>query len=152
MVDRGFQEVYQLDGGIVRYGETYRDAGLWEGSLYVFDKRMHLEFSDDAVTIGKCVRCQAPTNTFENCSNQSCRNLTLYCAACAADPSTLRCPQGCESDEAEAEDEADDEDADEPADEDSAEDEEKPKPAASGEAHQPRTDAEIGEGSSLFDL
>ena len=28
----------------------------------------------------------------------------------------------------------------------------KPKPASSGETHQPRTDAEIGEGGSLFDL
>ncbi|WP_298253852.1 rhodanese-related sulfurtransferase [uncultured Arthrobacter sp.] len=102
MVNRGFREVYQLDGGIVRYGETYRDGGLWEGSLYVFDKRMHLEFSDDAVTLGSCVRCQAPTSTFENCSNAVCRNLTLFCARCAADPSTLRCPQGCEPDEAEA--------------------------------------------------
>ncbi|TKV26439.1 rhodanese-related sulfurtransferase [Arthrobacter sp. NamB2] len=102
MINRGFQEVYQLDGGIVRYGEKYRDGGLWEGSLYVFDKRMHLEFSDDAVTIGACVRCQTPTNKFENCSNPTCRNLTLYCAGCAADPATLRCPQGCESDEAEA--------------------------------------------------
>jgi len=36
--------------------------------------------------------------------------------------------------------------------EDSEDQEEKPKPAASGEAHQPRTDAEIGEGGSLFDL
>ncbi|HXF03166.1 MAG TPA: rhodanese-related sulfurtransferase, partial [Arthrobacter sp.] len=48
MVNRGFQEVYQLDGGIVRYGETFGDAGLWEGSLYVFDQRMHLEFTPDA--------------------------------------------------------------------------------------------------------
>jgi UPF0176 protein len=86
----------------VRYGEAYGDKGLWEGSLYVFDKRMHLEFSADAATIGKCVRCQAPTNKFENCSNSACRNLTLYCADCAARPETLRCPQGCESDEAEA--------------------------------------------------
>ncbi len=30
--------------------------------------------------------------------------------------------------------------------------EEKPKPASSGDSHQPRTDAEIGEGGSLFDL
>ncbi|WP_422390590.1 rhodanese-related sulfurtransferase [Arthrobacter sp. N1] len=102
MINRGFQEVYQLDGGIVRYGEKYRDGGLWEGSLYVFDKRMHLEFSDDAVTLGRCVRCAAPTSTFQNCSNQECRNLTLYCAGCAADPVTLRCPQGCEADESEA--------------------------------------------------
>ncbi|MGM0928461.1 MAG: rhodanese-related sulfurtransferase [Actinomycetota bacterium] len=95
MVNRGFQEVYQLDGGIVRYGETFGDAGLWEGSLYVFDQRMHLEFTPDAKTIGACVRCNAPTSKFENCSNAECRQLTLYCSACAADPETLRCPDGC---------------------------------------------------------
>ncbi|MEB7506032.1 rhodanese-related sulfurtransferase [Arthrobacter koreensis] len=97
MVNRGFQEVYQMQGGIVRYGETFGDEGLWEGSLYVFDKRMHMEFTDDAVTIGECVRCHAPTSKFENCSNPSCRKLTLYCSECSADPSTLRCPDGCEA-------------------------------------------------------
>ncbi len=97
MVNRGFTEVYQLDGGIVRYGETFKDRGLWEGSLYVFDKRMHLEFSDEATTIGECVRCSAPTNKFENCSNPRCRHLNLYCSDCAADPSTLKCPQGCDA-------------------------------------------------------
>ena len=95
MINRGFKEVYQMQGGIVRYGEAYGDKGLWEGSLYVFDKRMHTEFTEDAATIGKCVRCDAPTSKFENCSNPSCRKLTLYCAECAADPSTLRCPDGC---------------------------------------------------------
>ncbi|UPO76016.1 rhodanese-related sulfurtransferase [Arthrobacter sp. Helios] len=95
MVDRGFQEVYQMQGGIVRYGETYGDQGLWEGSLYVFDKRMHMEFTDDAAVIGRCVRCEAPTSKFENCSNLACRELTLYCSDCASDPSTLRCPEGC---------------------------------------------------------
>lgn len=95
MVNRGFKEVYQLDGGIVRYGETFKDQGLWEGSLYVFDKRMHLEFSEDAKTIGECVRCAGPTSKFENCSNLSCRTLTLYCAECASSPETLRCPDGC---------------------------------------------------------
>jgi UPF0176 protein len=29
MIKRGFQEVYQLAGGIVRYGEKYGDSGLW---------------------------------------------------------------------------------------------------------------------------
>lgn len=29
MVNRGFTEVYQLDGGIVRYGEKFKDKGLW---------------------------------------------------------------------------------------------------------------------------
>lgn len=95
MINRGFKEVYQMDGGIVRYGETFKDKGLWEGSLYVFDKRMHLEFSDEALEIGHCIRCNKPSNKFENCSNPSCRNLNLYCADCASTPETLLCPQGC---------------------------------------------------------
>ena len=33
MKNRGFKEVYQMDGGIVKYGEKYKDDGLWEGSL-----------------------------------------------------------------------------------------------------------------------
>ena len=37
----------------MRYGEKYGDKELWEGSLYVFDKRMHMEFTPDTVTIGK---------------------------------------------------------------------------------------------------
>ena len=48
MRSRGFGEVYQLDGGIVRYGEEYGDDGLWEGSLYVFDGRGSVDFSDHA--------------------------------------------------------------------------------------------------------
>ncbi len=40
----------------------------------------------------------------------------------------------------------------ETADEAEGAEKEKPKPATPGDAHQPRTDAEIGEGGSLFDL
>jgi UPF0176 protein len=97
MRTRGFQEVYQLDGGIVRYGERFKDAGLWEGSLYVFDRRMRMEFSEDAVTIGRCARCSSPTSDFHNCSNPACRSLTLYCSDCASSPATLRCPRGCDT-------------------------------------------------------
>lgn len=92
---RGFQEVYQLDGGIVRYGETFRDAGLWEGSLYVFDSRMRVEFSEDAVEVGECARCGAPSSDFHNCETPACRQLTLFCPDCAAGPDPLRCPNGC---------------------------------------------------------
>ena len=35
MKKRGFTDVYQIDGGIVKYGEKYGDDGLWEGSLRV---------------------------------------------------------------------------------------------------------------------
>ncbi|MCP3426986.1 rhodanese-related sulfurtransferase [Rothia sp. AR01] len=93
MRNRGFEEVYQLDGGIVRYGEAYGDAGLWEGSLYVFDQRMHLEFTHQALTIGHCERCEAPARSFVNCAEGSCRRLVLLCPDCSA-PDAV-CPAGC---------------------------------------------------------
>lgn len=91
MKDRGFEEVYQLDGGIVRYGETYGDSGYWEGELYVFDGRMNTRFSDEAVTIGECTHCAAATSTFYNCMDRGCSNLQLYCDACRHIPQTTRC-------------------------------------------------------------
>lgn len=91
MKNRGFKEVYQIEGGIVRYGERYRDKGLWEGSLYVFDGRMNVNFSKDAKTIGECESCSGKTSSFRNCSNLGCRDLILLCDQCNSDPKNLEC-------------------------------------------------------------
>jgi UPF0176 protein len=79
MVSRGFGEVYQLDGGIVRYGEKYGDAGLWKGSLYVFDDRKSLDFSPDAAVLGHCFACGIATSRMENCAEPSCREQLVVC-------------------------------------------------------------------------
>lgn len=86
MVSRGFEEVYQLDGGIVRYGEAYGDDGLWEGSLYVFDGRGSVDFSDHAAVIGTCVGCGSSTSRTANCPDPSCRRQFVVCADCAVVP------------------------------------------------------------------
>ncbi|KAA9246614.1 rhodanese-related sulfurtransferase [Corynebacterium amycolatum] len=97
MKNRGFEEVYQIDGGIVRYGEKFGNKGLWEGSLYVFDKRMHMEFGDgiedeDYVQLGHCVHCGKPTNTFQNCINEdTCRRQVLICDDCWEHTETQHC-------------------------------------------------------------
>ncbi len=92
MVNRGFKEVYQLDGGIVRYGEQFGNKGLWEGSLYVFDKRMHVEFGDDYKRVGHCIHCDTPTNKFEHCVNESeCRELVLMCPDCFDNVESRHC-------------------------------------------------------------
>lgn len=91
MLNRGFKEVYQIEGGIVRYGEKFRDKGLWEGSLYVFDGRMHVNFSDEAKTIGECEGCKQPTSQFRNCADLACRDLILLCDECVTDPEKLKC-------------------------------------------------------------
>jgi UPF0176 protein len=91
MKRRGFSEVYQVDGGIVRYGEAFGDEGLWEGSLYLFDARMNHEFSDQTKVIGTCERCDAPTSKFYNCANLECRKLILLCEQCTSDNVSKNC-------------------------------------------------------------
>lgn len=84
MTARGFGEVYQLDGGIVRYAEARRDAGHWRGALYVFDGRGSLTFSPDAEVIGRCTACEAPTSRMRNCVDPSCRTQLVVCQGCDA--------------------------------------------------------------------
>lgn len=82
MTARGFTEVYQLDGGIVRYGETFGNTGLWEGSLYVFDGRETMDFGSDAATIGRCASCGEPSRRMVNCADDACRRRTVLCESC----------------------------------------------------------------------
>ncbi|MGO3146790.1 MAG: tRNA uridine(34) hydroxylase [Leucobacter sp.] len=79
MVARGFEEVYQIDGGIVRYGETFGNDGLWEGSLAVFDGREAMDFAPGAKVLGECALCGSATAKLADCSKPGC--LTRF-AAC----------------------------------------------------------------------
>lgn len=83
MRERGFEEVYQLDGGIVRYGERFGDDGLWRGSLFVFDERRTVAFSPDPAVIGTCSGCGHPTSRYVDLDAGSGRSLTLRCTECA---------------------------------------------------------------------
>ena len=91
MKQRGFKEVYQINGGIVRYGEAYPENGYWEGSLYTFDGRMTVDFSEKTEIIGRCDLCSSPTKDFRNCGDDYCHQLYLLCDHCASDPANLVC-------------------------------------------------------------
>ena len=91
MINRGFTDVYQLDGGIATYGDTYGDDGLWKGSLYVFDKRMSMDFSAHAAVIAHCRECGASTNRMQNCSDLACLEQFVVCPDCGQSP--VYCPQ-----------------------------------------------------------
>lgn len=95
MKNRGFEDVYQIEGGIVKYGEAYGDDGLWEGSLRVFDDRMTVEFSDHAKTIGSCTHCQEKTSNFENCAYANCNDLVLICESCKNNTDLLYHTETC---------------------------------------------------------
>lgn len=79
MKRRGFGEVYQIDGGIVRYGETFGNDGLWQGSLAVFDGRESVDFAPGAAVLGRCIVCEAPTNRLSDCTDTSCRTRFVVC-------------------------------------------------------------------------
>jgi UPF0176 protein len=82
MKARGFNEIYQIDGGIVRYGEARGNDGLWEGSLYVFDGRVAMDFAPGATLIGTCVSCGEASNRMRNCTELSCRTQLVVCDDC----------------------------------------------------------------------
>ena len=96
MKKRGFKEVFQLKGGIVRYGKKRGDSGLWEGSLYTFDDRMTIDFTSKAKIIGKCENCSKATKQFYNCATVTCYELVLLCQSCAEDVSNKSCTHDLE--------------------------------------------------------
>lgn len=82
MKARGFAEVYQLDGGIVRYGEHAGNNGLWDGSLYVFDGRMSMDFAPGALQLGTCTVCGTASNRMVDCHDLACRSQLVCCETC----------------------------------------------------------------------
>lgn len=90
MRNRGFREVYQLDGGIATYGEAYGDGGLWKGSLYVFDDRISMDFSDRTELVGSCDVCGTATNHVADCGDVACVRQMVRCETC------LSVEPGCE--------------------------------------------------------
>lgn len=79
---KGFEKVYQLDGGIINYG-LKKGNEHWLGKLFVFDDRLAVPLSEDnATTIGKCHHCEASNDTYYNCANMDCNKLFLCCKEC----------------------------------------------------------------------
>lgn len=81
--EKGFKNVYQLDGGIINYTKKYPDT-YWEGSIFVFDERRIVEpNSDESLRhIGKCFYCGTPASYYINCHNQNCDRLLISCHDC----------------------------------------------------------------------
>ena len=65
MLEQGFEEVYQLDGGILKYLETVGAAdesepNLWQGECFVFDQRVALDASLQPGDYVQCHACRRP--------------------------------------------------------------------------------------------
>lgn len=89
LVAKGMENVYQLQGGIHRYLETYPHGGLFKGKNFVFDGRVAVANTDNSscnentTVIGKCVCCASPHDQFtSNIVCTVCRQIVLVCGDC----------------------------------------------------------------------
>ncbi|MBD2128042.1 rhodanese-related sulfurtransferase [Microcoleus sp. ZQ-A2] len=61
MMAQGFQEVYHLQGGILKYlEEVPPEESLWQGECFVFDQRVAVEHGLETGTHEMCRRCGHP--------------------------------------------------------------------------------------------
>ncbi|MEM8484236.1 MAG: rhodanese-related sulfurtransferase [Bacteroidota bacterium] len=61
MLREGFEEVYHLKGGILKYlEEVPASSSMWEGECYVFDDRVSLDHKLEPGTYGACHGCGKP--------------------------------------------------------------------------------------------
>jgi hypothetical protein len=70
------------NGPWLSYGEHAGNGGLWDGSLYVFDGRISMDFAPGARQLGTCTLCGTSTNHMVNCYDTSCREQLVCCEAC----------------------------------------------------------------------
>ncbi|KAE8733153.1 Rhodanese-like domain-containing protein 7 [Hibiscus syriacus] len=63
MLSKGFDEVYHLKGGILKYLEEIpRTESLWEGECFVFDKRVAVEHGLIQGNFKLCYGCKQPVS------------------------------------------------------------------------------------------
>jgi len=81
---KGFQNVYQLNGGIIEYARQVKDLGLenkFVGKNFVFDERLGERISDEVISV--CHQCGKSCDTHTNCKNDGCHLLFIQCQDCA---------------------------------------------------------------------
>ena len=80
---QGFENVFQLEGGIIEYTRQVKDEGLeskFIGKNFVFDHRLGERITDDV--IANCHQCGKPCDVHVNCANEACHLLFIQCDEC----------------------------------------------------------------------
>ncbi len=81
---KGFENVFQLNGGIIEYARQVNVKGLpnkFKGKNFVFDERLGERISEDV--IAQCHQCGEACDVHKNCANDACHLLFIQCDSCA---------------------------------------------------------------------
>lgn len=80
---QGFNQVFHLEGGIIKYVHDVKEKGLenkFKGKNFVFDSRLGERISEDILS--NCHQCGNPCDTHTNCENRACHLLFIQCENC----------------------------------------------------------------------
>ncbi len=81
LMKQGFEEVYHLDGGILKYLETVDPAeSLWRGECFVFDDRVAVDANLAPGSYIQCYACRRPLSDADRASPQY--ELGVSCPLC----------------------------------------------------------------------
>ncbi len=81
MLEQGFEEVYHLQGGILKYLETVPEqTSLWQGECFVFDQRVAVKHNLEVGEFDQCYACRHPLSPAEMASAQYTPGISCpYC-------------------------------------------------------------------------
>lgn len=82
LLEQGFENVYQLHGGIIKYSLEARGEDF-DGKCYVFDNRIAAEVNHiNPVVLSKCHCCGKACDHMVNCANPECNLHMPICEEC----------------------------------------------------------------------
>ena len=86
LIKNGFQNVNQLQGGIIQYANDIKKKGMisrFKGKNFVFDDRLGERVTDDI--LASCHICGTSCDKHTDCKNDACHILFIQCDACSED-------------------------------------------------------------------
>ena len=83
LIENGFNNVFQLHGGILSYGNECGNTH-WEGKCFVFDTRgaVDIDPNSQSEPITQCVLCNLPNADLHNCALTTCDKFFTACEDC----------------------------------------------------------------------
>ncbi len=84
LIQNGFKNVNQLQGGIIEYAHEVKKKGLkskFLGKNFVFDERLGERVTNDIIS--SCHICNTPSDSHTDCNNDACHILFIQCKKCS---------------------------------------------------------------------
>ena len=95
MKEQGFEEVYHLEGGILKYlEEVPKEQTLWQGECFVFDNRVAVDHDLKRGSYDQCHACRMPITEQEKALDTYAEGLScLHCYGTVSDDQKQRFAQ-----------------------------------------------------------